>query len=91
MPINDSWNIRPRSNECSKTKKPCEDGNPFYAAIFKDDKSETFSRLDFSIKAWDELLNDKDKEGLFSFWRSKYEEETPVSYTHLTLPTSELV
>ena len=78
MPINDSWNIRPRSNECSKTKKPFEDGNPFYAAIFKDDKSETFSRLDFSIKAWDELLNDKDKEGLFSFWRSKYEEEASV-------------
>jgi hypothetical protein len=78
MPINDSWNISPRSNECSKTKQSFQDGELFYAAIFKDNKSETYSRLDFSIKAWDELLNNKDKEDLFSFWRSKFEEEAPT-------------
>jgi hypothetical protein len=59
MPINDSWNIRPRANECSKTKQSFQDGELFYAAIFKDNKSETYSRLDFSITAWDELLNKK--------------------------------
>jgi|TARA_B110000116_G_scaffold269956_1_gene286968 hypothetical protein len=78
MPINDSWNIRPRANECSKTKQSFQDGELFYAAIFKDNKSETYSRLDFSITAWDELLNNKDKEELFSFWRSKFEEEVPT-------------
>lgn len=78
MAINDSWNIRPRSNECSKTKYSFQDGEFFYAAIFKDNKTETYTRLDFSVKSWDELLNDKDKEGLFSFWRSKFEEEAPT-------------
>ena len=78
MGINDSWNIRPRANECSKTNQSFQDGESFYAAIFKDNNGETYSRLDFSIKAWEEILNNKDKESLFSFWRSKFEEEAPV-------------
>ncbi len=77
MAITDSWNIRPRANECSKTKQSFQDGESFYAAIFKDNESEIYSRLDFSTKAWDELIDDNDKEGLFSFWRSKFEEEAP--------------
>ncbi|MEE2967166.1 MAG: hypothetical protein VX646_04730 [Verrucomicrobiota bacterium] len=78
MAFNESWNIRPRSNECSKTKESFKDGQAFYTAIFKDDESEDYSRLDFSIKAWDELLTEADKKGLFSFWRTKFEEEAPV-------------
>ena len=78
MGINDSWNIRPRANECSKTTQSFQDGESFYAAKFKDNNGETYSRLDFSIKAWEEILNNKDKESLFSFWRSKFEEEAPV-------------
>ena len=39
MAFNESWNIRPRSNECSKTKESFKDGQAFYTAIFKDDQS----------------------------------------------------
>ncbi len=70
MAINEHWNIKGRSHECSHTGKKFSEGDYFYTALFEDPVTSELSRRDFSLAAWQELASSVVP---FSFWRSKYE------------------
>ncbi|MAB61360.1 MAG: hypothetical protein CMO46_12620, partial [Verrucomicrobiales bacterium] len=68
MSNSNSWNIRPRSNQCSVTNKEFEDGEMFYTAIFLNQENNFYERSDFSVSAWDKTEHTQEDSSLFSFW-----------------------
>jgi len=75
MSNSNSWNIRPRSNQCSVTNKEFEDGEMFYTAIFLNQENDFYERSDFSVSAWNRTEHTQENSSLFSFWRSKFEKK----------------
>ena len=75
MPISNSWNIRPRSNQCNVTNKEFKDGEIFYTAIFLNQETNFYERSDFSVEVWDRTAHSEETSSLFSFWRSTFEKK----------------
>ncbi|MFP6872818.1 MAG: hypothetical protein VCA55_04845 [Verrucomicrobiales bacterium] len=73
MSFNDSWHIRLRSNTCHESNHPFADGEPFYAAIFRDQAKGEFERRDFCVSAWEERISKTNSPAPYSFWRTTFE------------------
>lgn len=72
MAINENWNIKSRSHECTHSGRKFADGEVFYTALFEDPVTNELGRKDFSEAAWNELNAGFDPQP-HSHWRSKYE------------------
>jgi len=65
------WNIRSRAEACDVTRKPFEEGEIFYTALFRD--GDGFRRADMCEEAWTTRSADPSATVAFSSWRSKFE------------------
>jgi hypothetical protein len=66
------WEIQSRARCCARTGRQFEQGEYFYALLFRD--GDRFRREDIS----DEAFKDRNENiEPFSFWRSKYEAPAP--------------
>lgn len=72
MAINEHWNIRSRSHECSHSGRKFEENEWFYTALFEDPITGDLLRRDFSETAWGELQSQFDTPPQ-AYWRSKFE------------------
>lgn len=70
--MNQDWEIRKRSEVCTQTQHPFQEGEFFYTAIFRE--GDGFRREDLSEEAW---LARPEADAPFSFWRSKFEMPPP--------------
>jgi len=66
------WEIKSRSHNCTRSGKPFEEGEFFYTLLFRDETG--FHREDISEESWN-TRNDNIQP--FSFWRTKYEPPAP--------------
>jgi hypothetical protein len=66
------WEIKARSNHCSRTHERFQDGETIYTLLFRDGVG--FRREDLSEKAWQSVRAEARP---FSFWKSKYEAPPP--------------
>ena len=66
------WEIKSRSHECTRTGKIFTEGEFFYTLLFRDEAG--YRREDLSEEAW-QSRNDNIEP--FSFWRTKYEPPAP--------------
>ena len=82
--MNQEWSIQGRSNRCSATGEPFQEGEFFYTLLF--DEKEGLRREDLSEAAWKTRENAPEP---FSFWRSKYEAPTPPAPEPLGKQTAE--
>ena len=73
MALNDSWHIRLRSSSCNESNQPFTDGEPFYAAIFRNEEKGEFERRDFCVSAWEGRAGNAGVQEPYSFWRSTFE------------------
>ena len=79
MSASNAWNIRPRSNRCCVTDREFENDEMFYTAIFFNKEINSYERSDFSANAWEQASQSEKNSNLFSFWRSKFEKEEPIT------------
>jgi hypothetical protein len=70
--MNQDWEIRKRSDLCTVTQRPFNEGEFFYTALYRE--ADTFRREDVSEEAWAGLPAEPRP---FSFWRSKFEMPPP--------------
>lgn len=70
--MNQDWEIRKRSDTCTATQRPFQEGEFFYTAIFREGGG--FRREDLSEEAWAARAEEAPP---FSFWRSKFEMPPP--------------
>lgn len=70
--MNQDWDIRKRSDVCTATQRPFNEGEFFYTALYRD--GGEFRREDVSEEAWANLPEEPRP---FSFWRSKFEAPPP--------------
>lgn len=70
--MNQDWDIRKRSEACTATQKPFEQGEFFYTALYRD--AGGFRREDVSLEAWAGLPAEPRP---FSFWKAKFEMPPP--------------
>jgi len=70
--MNQDWEIRKRSDVCTRTQRPFREGEFFYTAIFRE--GEGFRREDVAEEAW---AAQDGTEAPFSFWRAKFEMPPP--------------
>jgi len=70
--MNQDWEIRKRSDLCTATQRPFEEGEFFYTALYRD--GDGFRREDVSEEAW---AARGEEPRPFSFWRSKFEMPPP--------------
>lgn len=70
--MNNEWEIKSRSQACTKTGRAFENGEFFYTLLYRE--KEGFRREDLCQQAW-EARNDNLLP--FSFWRTKYEPPPP--------------
>jgi hypothetical protein len=82
--MNQEWSIQSRSERCSITGEPFQDGEYFYTLLFHE--KEGLRREDLSEAAW--KARDSSREP-FSFWRSKFEPPPPPSPEPLGKQTAE--
>lgn len=66
------WEIRKRSDACTVTQRPFQEGEFFFTALYRDGGG--FRREDVAEEAWPSL---PDEPRPFSFWRSKFEMPAP--------------
>jgi len=73
-PLDNEWTIKHRSDVCTATDRPFDDGEYFYTLLFRE--PDGFRREDLSEQAW-AVRNENIRP--FSFWRSRFEPapETP--------------
>lgn len=73
-PLKDEWTIKHRSDVCTATNRPFQEGEYFYTLLFRE--ADGFRREDLSEQAW-AARNENIQP--FSFWRSRFEPapETP--------------
>ena len=73
-PLKDEWTIKHRSDVCTATDRPFQEGEYFYTLLFRE--PDGFRREDLSEEAW-AARNENIRP--FSFWRSRFEPtpETP--------------
>ncbi len=67
-PLANDWAIKHRSDACSVTQRPFNEGEYFYTLLFRD--AEGFRREDMTEQAW---TNRNENIQPFSFWRTKYQ------------------
>ena len=53
MAILQDWKIRSRSQECSFSGAPFEDGDEFYTCIFEDPETDGYLRQDYAAADWE--------------------------------------
>jgi hypothetical protein len=82
--MNQDWSIQSRSERCSITGEPFQEGEYFYTLLFYE--KEELRRQDLSEGAW--KARDSSREP-FSFWRSKFEPPPPPSPEPLAKQTAE--
>ena len=82
--MNQDWSIQSRSERCSVSGEPFQDGEYFYTLLFHE--KERLRREDLSEAAW--KARDSAREP-FSFWRSKFEPPPPPSPEPLGKQTAE--
>jgi hypothetical protein len=70
--MNQDWEIRKRSDLCTATQRPFEEGEFFYTALYRE--GDGFRREDVSEEAW---AARGEEPRPFSFWRSKFEMPPP--------------
>ncbi|MBJ7325878.1 MAG: hypothetical protein JHC52_00880 [Chthoniobacterales bacterium] len=70
--MNLDWEIRKRSDICTRTQRPFCEGEFFHTAIFR--QGDGFRREDVAEEAWAAGATDP---APFSFWRSKFELPPP--------------
>lgn len=78
------WEIKRRSDTCTKTGQAFEDGQTFYTLLFLEKGG--FRREDLSEEAWSER---NDNIQPFSFWRSTFELPPPAEPETLEKATAE--
>ncbi|RBP41262.1 hypothetical protein DES53_10793 [Roseimicrobium gellanilyticum] len=64
-----NWNIKSRSHECSRSGRPFEEGEVFHTSIYFDNESGEFVRRDVALDVWDEELKDRTP---LAYWRTTY-------------------
>ncbi|HJT80218.1 MAG TPA: hypothetical protein VJ719_03390 [Chthoniobacterales bacterium] len=67
-PLKDEWTIKHRSDVCTATNRPFQEGEYFYTLLFRE--ADGFRREDLSEEAW-AARNENIQP--FSFWRSRFE------------------
>jgi hypothetical protein len=82
--MNQEWSIQSRSERCSATGAPFQEGEFFYTLLF--DEKEGLRREDLSEEAW--KARDSSREP-YSFWRSKFELPPPAAPEALGKQTAE--
>ncbi len=70
--MNQDWEIRKRSDLCTVTQRPFNEGEFFYTALYRE--ADGFRREDVGEEAWATL---PEQPRPFSFWRSKFEMPPP--------------
>ena len=70
--MNQDWEIRKRSDACTATQRPFNEGEFFYTALYRD--ADSFRREDVCEEAWAGLPEEPRP---FSFWKSKFELPPP--------------
>lgn len=70
--MNQDWEIRKRSDTCTLTQRPFQDGEFFFTALYRE--GDGFRREDISEEAWASVPEEPRP---FSFWRSKFETPPP--------------
>jgi hypothetical protein len=70
--MNQEWDLKGRSHNCTATGRPFADGEAFYTLLFHE--AGGWRREDLSEEAW-QGRNDNIQP--FSFWRSKYQAPPP--------------
>lgn len=70
--MNQDWEIRKRSDVCTRTQRPFREDELFYTAIFRE--GDGFRREDVCQEAWDRRADELPP---FSFWKSKFELPPP--------------
>ena len=67
-PLKDEWTIKHRSDVCTATNRPFQEGEYFYTLLFRE--ADGFRREDLSEEAW---ASRNENIQPFSFWRSRVE------------------
>ena len=70
--MNQDWEIRKRSDTCTRTQRPFREGEIFYTAIFRE--GDGFRREDVAEEVW---TDQPDSETPLAFWRSSFELPPP--------------
>jgi hypothetical protein len=70
--MNQDWEIKSRSHQCTATGRSFTEGEFFYTLLFREKTG--FRREDLSEEAWN---NRNDNIQPFSFWKTKYEPPPP--------------
>ena len=70
--MNQDWEIRKRSDICTVTQRPFNEGEFFYTALYRE--ADGFRREDVGEEAWATVPAEPRP---FSFWRSKFEMPPP--------------
>jgi hypothetical protein len=63
------WNIKSRSHECARSRRPFDEGEVFHTAIYFDTETGEFIRRDVSLDAWQEETAERTP---YSYWRAEY-------------------
>lgn len=70
--MNQDWEIRKRSETCTATQRPFQEGEFFYTALYRD--ADNFRRDDVCEEAWAARPAEP---APFSFWKTKFEAPPP--------------
>jgi hypothetical protein len=70
--MNQDWEIRKRSETCTATHHPFQEGEFFYTALYRD--ADNFRRDDVCEEAWAARPAEP---APFSFWKTKFEAPPP--------------
>jgi hypothetical protein len=67
--VQQNWNIKSRSHECSRSGRPFEEGEVFHTSIYFDTESGEFVRRDVALDVWDEEVKERTP---LAYWRTTY-------------------
>ncbi|HSI63355.1 MAG TPA: hypothetical protein VLE43_09555 [Candidatus Saccharimonadia bacterium] len=63
------WNIKSRSHECSRSGRPFEEGEAFHTSILFDTEIGEFVRRDVGLDVWEEEMKERTP---LAYWRTVY-------------------
>jgi hypothetical protein len=67
--VQQTWNIKSRSHECSRSGRPFEEGEVFHTSIHFDHETGEFVRRDVALDVWEEELKER---APLAYWRTTY-------------------
>jgi len=82
--MNQEWDLKGRSHQCTATSRPFADGETFYTLLFRE--RDGWRREDLCEEAW-QARNENIQP--FSFWKSKYEAPPPPAAEALPQQSAE--